>query len=197
MKNIKLILSKVCKPDFQRLIFLLLLVAAMGVGRPTQAGFEVAPRIGYFDPVDNFVQSFYKAGLIYGIYGGWLSDSGLGAAVGADFYIHTVDYNSKINSFYLIPVTASAIWRPWPRERVSPLFGFGFGWYHLTDRSHFLAETNSHDGFGYHGLAGLRVGIYEGLFTDLQLKYSYARLDSLSKVDIGGWTSTLGVGYAF
>jgi hypothetical protein len=169
----------------------------LGAARPAFAGFEAAARVGLFEPVDNTFETFYKQGLVEGVYAGWTNTHGLGALLGVDTFFTKVQYHDRIHRAYLIPVTLSCLYLPLPAERVTPLFGFGVGWYHLSDFSLFNHQSHAADTVGYHGFAGVRARLYAGLFSDLQIKYSYARVQSVSDINLGGWTSTLGVGYSF
>ena len=186
------------KNKTRTIIIAVLIAVFLGVATNiAHAKFEFSARIGYFEPNDNYFESFYKKGLIYGVYGGWIHAKGVGVQAGADLYFNNFRYNEREHSVLLSSTTVSCIYVPLQNEIATPIFGVGWGWYHLSDYSMFNAKKYSNNSLGYHAVGGVRFNIYKGLFSDLQIKYSYSRSETISNINVGGWTSTLGVGYSF
>ena len=182
-----------------KITFLAILASAILTASvvPALADFEVQVRGGYFDPSDNLFKGFYDQGYIYGLYAGWTNSRGIGVLVGSDLYMKSFSYNGRKHNAKLYPITAGLQYIPLREAVVTPVFGFGWGYYRLDDKSIFTNKTINSNAFGYHALAGVRFRIFKGLFADLDLKYSFARLESVNDMNLGCWTSTVGIGYYF
>ena len=178
-------------------LFVACLGACLLPGAAADASWEAGIKVGYFEPVDSFFEALYKKGIFYGFSGGWIHPKGMGLLIGVDLYLRDIQYNGRSHSVSLIPVTASFVYLPFPDQRITPILGFGWGWYRLSDSSLFSKSTNTWDALGYHGLGGVRVVVYRALFADVQVKYSYAKAEGLDNSNIGGWSSSFGFGYRF
>ncbi|MFC2083558.1 hypothetical protein ACFLS9_00730 [Bacteroidota bacterium] len=159
--------------------------------------YEISLKIGIFQPADPFFESFYKRGIIYGISGGWIHAKGVGIFLSTDLYFKSIEYNNRVHDVMLIPITFSIVYLPLNQDNITPIIGFGWGWYLLNDKSLFTTRTDTRNSFGYHGFTGMRMHFNDQLFTELQIKYSFSRADRIKGVNIGGWTSMLGIGYTF
>ena len=182
------------------LIAALALAALIVSAAPASAGetgWEVSARAGYFDPSDLAFRSFYVGGPIYGLSVGWMHSTGMGVRVGTSLFATSTRYRSRTEEAMFFPTTASMIYLPLNGHRATPVIGAGFGLYSARDHDLDTGKSQSWFAFGYHGLAGVRIRAVRGLFAEIDIQYDFARADKLFHADMGGWTSTIGLGCAF
>jgi len=178
-------------------IVLILFILTLLYSGTTNAGFGLGASAGYFEPADSFFRSYCPSGISYGVFGEWISDDGLGVQLESDFFIRETPYQGRDYRVLLLPTTIAIAYAPRFSERIIPLFAFGWGVYYLGNFPNENESADNLTAFGYHGSGSLRFRIAHGIFTDLRLKYSYAHLENNIHIDVGGWTSSIGVGYEF
>jgi opacity protein-like surface antigen len=192
-------------------IFLVLVLFSLGLSaqqpvgpRDSQAGSKkksslapaVLARVGYFNPTESAFRDIYGAGLIFGgelrlsskSLGFWLEGSHLGRT-------GELSYTGEATEVKITAVEGGVLYTIKP-GKVAPYAGAGIGYYQYKE-SNVIGESKQNKA-GFCAVAGVSLDFTSRLFGDFRLKYSSCSIKPADfKVNIGGLTAGIGLGFRF
>lgn len=160
--------------------------------------FYIKIKAGYFSPSEEFFKDIYGGGITYGGEIGLSVWRNLVLWIGGDYFYKKgkLTYTGEDTELTLVPLGGGLKYIVEAGGNLSFYGGAGL-FYCKTEEKNPIDEV-SEGGLGYIGKIGGYVNVFEGMFIDLYLDYSYCKMKPADyEINIGGVEGGIGIGYEF
>jgi opacity protein-like surface antigen len=174
-----------------------LAVVILAVGFAGAQGVAIGVKGLYFTPAEQSFKDIYGSGPAYGLEANFGLTKNLDLWIGADYYQKKgeLTFSKMETDVRILPVTAGLRYRI-PAGPVRFYAGAGLG-YFLFREENLIGKVDVRK-LGFLGKAGAYVRVFQGLYIDAHLRYSYCVIKPQDiKANIGGLSFGVGFGYDF